>query len=518
MKAEQLIRFAKRLELNVATKGLIENNFPNHQDGEDAGRYTFVHSAIENQPDLINLMLSEDFSLQRSAQQRLFENLPTDIAFLHGLAVMFREEAINIMKSGRCDERLETVSVALWGIVLSSRVFWDDFCGRRHNLDAAKQDDLLERVCGSILIPHNTQGGQDYAAKRYDSSRVHLMCTNLWRKTPQAFVEQLNKFNLFFPTEANTLPFLDFDETKTGIMNRTASGLLDDFTASLVEEANQLVEQGLDYLPAGIRKNYDAAIKHLLPFLGFDIGESRISHATLCYYSEWCGDLYVNKDFVEAQKLVAQAGPVVDRLASISSKGQGYLPENIILSRHYLLRGFYADDEDTQIQQYRIALEWDPTNVHAENLLNERLAARILKQAYEELNSGNHSAVLRELDKAESQNSESTLVDSSKEAILSEINRTRFQVHIVRAFGHAKSYLFDDAANDLKQAMDFAYHPDDQVEGRKSFSMIMALQAVFWVKSYPYDSNARREAKKQLEEALEIDPGNDFARENLGRI
>lgn len=517
MKSEQLIGLAKRLELRVATERVLEDVLSNHQYGEHLDRYTFVHSVIENRPDLRKLLLSEDSSSRVTARQQLFKDLPTDISLLHGLAVVFREKAASLMNTGQRNGRVPTISAALWGLVLSSKAFWKDFCKNREDFDITKQNGFLEKAAESILRPHSAQAGLDYAAKRFESAQVHVKCLNLWRQTPQDVIERLSECNLSF-SDSNPLLHLGYDKTKIEIMNRIASGMLDNFATILVEEASQLSEQGLDRLPAGIRKNYDAAIKHLLPFLGFAISESRISHAALCYYSEWCGDLYIKEELTEARKLVAQAEPVANKLALISNKGQGYLPENRILSRHYLLRGFYAEDEDTAIQQYRIALEWDPTNDHAEKLLSERLAGRALKPALDEFQRGNHNAALRALDKAESQNSESTLTDTAKEAILFEIIRTRFHVYIDRAFLHARSNSYDEAANDLKQAMEFAYHPDDQVEARKSWSMIMASQAVFWVNTYPYDSNARKEAKKQLEQALEIDPDNNYAKDNLGRI
>lgn len=383
--AHEAREHARRLELQVATTRLLTHLFPEGNGrGATPGRYQFLEKGIEQHPKLVQALLDSkrEVSVQREWSQILADH-QSDARFLHGLAVMYREQALASLERGKPDGHPWILSTTLWGLLLCTVEFWEYFSearfternsGERLPLGPEQQDALFHKTLQGILSLHSTQGRRDLAAGRHEQAHVHLRCLDLCRTGGEALVVTLDEYSL--PVNLN------LEDSRLQRVTSIARNLLDDWGATLVREAEKVTEdaEAIKSLPKGIRKNYEGGIRYLEPFIKLNIPEVRVLRTSLEWYNDWCYDLYVTREIERIKALMLSARLVADQLAPLCIKGRGYPPENQALSQHFLLRGFATDEPEHATKEYKEALEWNPGNDNAEQLLGQAAQEVLMRQ------------------------------------------------------------------------------------------------------------------------------------------
>jgi tetratricopeptide (TPR) repeat protein len=479
IKAQALLEYAQNEELGIATSRLLSYIFSEDIGNfKNPGRYVFLESVIREDQQLLDALLKEARASALSQWQQALEGSGSDVQFHHGLAVLYQEQAVESFNRGVPDERLWLMSTALWLHLLCTDEFWEYFSrarlteresSSRKDLDEAQQKALFQEAWQSILLLHNNYGRQDYAAGRYAQAGIHLKCLDLCRKDEKTIAKTLsglgipykleaskNKrkgveakkvFDVMANSEKKKASASSFDSGRLDAVKSMAEGFLDDWGNTLVSEAEKITDnpEAIKNLPPGIRKNYQGGIRYLQPFIDIGIPVSRILRASLLWYCDWCYDLYTREDLKSVKELMVPSRKVADMLAPLCIKARGYMPENQALSTHYMLRGFTAGDPDQMIKEYEEALEWNPSNDNAQQLLGGATQQVLQKQ----LNTAIECAKRKQFKEAYD------VLDSLEKQIKEkdEMNMARAVVNFTHANTLANEGKFREALPHAREAM-----------------------------------------------------------------
>lgn len=444
---------AGRLELQVATSHLLTHLFPEGDEtGRTPNRYKFLDQMIERRPKFLWALLDgKRESIQREWSQVMVEH-QSDARFLHGLAVMYREQALANELKGQPNKHYWILSTTLWIFLLSTKEFWDYFSEARfceHNnrgqppFDLDQENELFQ----GILSLHSTHGRRDFAAGRYEQARVHLHCLDLCRTGGEALVVTLDDYR--FPCNFDT------DDKRLKRVMNMAEKFIDDWGNTLVRDAEKMTEdaEAIRNLPKGIRKNYSGGIDCLEAFIKLNIPVVRVLRTTLNWYNDWCYDLYVTEDTERIRTLMGPACVVAEQLAPECTKGLGHTPENQALSQHFLLRGFSSDEPEHAIDEYAKALTWNPANDNAQSLIDgseQEILKKQLDTAIDCMEQGRFTEAYKVLDAVEEQ-------AKDKE----QVNEARAIVCFRHANDLANDGRFQDALQLAQEAQQLQpSHPD----------------------------------------------------------
>jgi tetratricopeptide (TPR) repeat protein len=384
LQPEKLQQFGTQLETQAASSRLIDCLFAKDGTAGSPGRYAFLAPVIlKNEPLRQALTANDPASIRRQWVLSLgAETVGKDLSFLHGLAILYRERALADLAAGRLDESTWAFSTVLWMMLLSSQKFWDYFAAhrgpnraaqKREPLPEDQQDHLFQSTVQQILGLHTQLASRSFAEGKREHARVHLNCLNLCSMRQDKMLETLKKYSLTYSIRVN--------RERLEQVAQVASKMLDDWGVTLVREAENLLNDpdAIQRLPEGIEKNYEGAIAHLQKFIDLQVPVPRVLRTCLDWYNQYCYNL-VSKQNIEAiKKLMQPARRVADLLVPHATQSLAHHPENAILSRHFLLRGFTNDDPAKSVEEYKEALAWNLANQDAQSLLG-RATTEVLKQ------------------------------------------------------------------------------------------------------------------------------------------
>jgi tetratricopeptide (TPR) repeat protein len=381
---QTLLKHARRIELQIATSRLLTYLFTeNGKKSETFGRYQFLEKEIEERPEFLQALLKKNHESALRIWRQVLADHKSEARFYHGLAVMYREQAVASLDKDKPDGHFWLLSTSLWVFLLCAEEFWKYFSEARFTerdskvrqpLKPQQQDSLFYEAWQSILLLHNKFSRQNFDSGRYEQAKVHLRCLDLCRKESGVLIATLNEYGM--------LCNFKLDKDRLQQVRDMAEKLLNDWGSTLVKEAEKATEDAdaIKNLPKGIRKNYEGGIHHLENFIKLDIHVVRVLRTSLQWYNDWCLDLYVTKDMERVKELMQSARPVADRLTPSCIKGRGYTSENQALSQHFLFRGFTADEPEHAIKEYEEALAWNPENDNAKELLGGAAQRVLMKQ------------------------------------------------------------------------------------------------------------------------------------------
>jgi tetratricopeptide (TPR) repeat protein len=417
IQAQTLLEHANNAELDIATSRLLLYLFSrdnsrldnSNQDSSklgSSGRYLFLKSLISENPKLLEALLKDKWSTVLSQWRKIMEKHGSNVQFYHGLAVIYQEKAVDSFNKGKPDERLWLISTALWLRLLCSNEFWEYFSSTRlterdssarKDLDEEQQKTLSQEVWNSILLFHNNYGRQDYAAGRYVEAGIHLKCLDLCRKDGNTIAETLSNLDIpcniginikkqrgrgskyIFDVVDDKIgnekaSVTNFDKERLDKVNSMAEGLLNDWGSTLINEAKKITDnaEAITNLPEGICKNYKGGVNYLQKFVKIGVPVTKVLCMSLQWYCDWSYDLYTKGDLKRMKNLMNPSRRVADILAPMCKKARGYVPENQVLSTHYMLRGFTSEDHNNAIKEYEEALAWNPSNDNAKKLLVQK--------------------------------------------------------------------------------------------------------------------------------------------------
>ena len=445
----RLESLADGLERQLTSGCLLEALFDEPDPGSaDACRHQILAAPASGREGLREALVERQAARVRSEWSRCLNEDKPDVRFLHALAVAYWERALRASST----EPPWRLSAALWGALLSCERFWNDFSqarltdrgtdGRR-DLDETEQERLAESVARSILSVHTTLGAREFAAARHGQAAVHLGCVEMWRRGPSAATQALEERGIAFPYR--------LDRTRGERLSALASRALRAWCDSLTRDAEKALQdaEAIKALPTGIRQNYAGAIAVVEPFVAMGIPAAPVLRAGLSWYNDWAYDLYTLRDTGQIQKLMAPARRMADQLLPLCTKHQGHVPDNQVLSMHFLLRGFTIEDDPKAAQrEYEEALEWNPGNTNARNLLGDtmqRVVAKGLKTAMECLETGKYEEARRILDGVEE-------TSEDNDALRAEVTRARAVACFREGRSLARDGRFKDALKLARQA------------------------------------------------------------------
>ncbi|TDB91403.1 hypothetical protein E1264_01880 [Actinomadura sp. KC216] len=471
-----LDELASSLELEVCVERLLAHVFPGpdpdpetaEEDGTTrAGRHQVLETLIGNDAQLRAALLANDQARISERWRAVLRDRPGDLALHHELAVLYRERALRRIARGGSASELLVIATTLWALLLATGDFW-----RRAGIARDAEDAARDKIVGGLLDLHVAHGARALAEGRVAAARRHLRCLDACRSGDPEPVREL----LF----EHAIPFAHrVSARRLAGPARLAAEALERWCDDLVQDAESRVNDraaisALD----GIDKAYGAGIDRLAPFIRLGVPMRRVLVTGLEWHNELSMCHYNNgKDFDSIRDVLKSGREFADRLAPLCTAGEAHRPENQALSRYLLFRAVAAGTDDQIVADLTEALRWNPANDNA---------ARVLVETY--------------LDRGV---------------------RTANDQHAGRGLAGPlpQARRLEKAADDLRKALELAALPEKVAFIQKQLSTVLAL----WAASLDAErtssgtATARDLARSErvlrlLEEALELDPGNELAR------
>jgi len=455
--SDRLKRLARQLERDTLTARLLARLFPEANGAlGTACRYGFLATPIDDCADLSRALSANRPQAIDDAWEHALDEHASDARFLHGLAVVYWEQALANHARGRPQEDQWIRSTLLWALLLCTDEFWMDFLNQPEPDSREGEHDpgskLLKVAIQNTLSLHSTIGQRHLAAGHIEEARPHAHCLDICRSDGDRMRETLMNHGVPF--------HLSLDPNRLEQVSRIAEDLLDDWCAKLVREAERETEDAnaIQSLPEGIRKNYEGGISHLEPFVELGAPNVRLLHRALAWYNDWCYDLYVTRKVDFIRELIGPAGRLADMLAPHCARERGHAPENQALSQHYLLRGFAATDPEQKVEDYRNSLDWNSANDNAADLLNEavvELFGSRLDKAIQLADDGRFNEAYEAIDLVEAEG-----CGHPQSATVERMHNEARQVRAVVSFRHSQRLAdeghFGQALAKAKDALRFA--------------------------------------------------------------
>jgi tetratricopeptide (TPR) repeat protein len=394
-----MIDLAQRVESQICVDRLLDHLFPNAPSVADRpGRHAVLTELVLDNPRLYLALLREEHQAVHDAWSTCLGEHDTDLRLLHTLAVLYRERAL----ANPDQERLLIAATALWGLLLSTPEFWATASTRVVD----QQAELVDTVAGELFGLHASAGRHALTEGRDALAQQHLGCLVAGRSGELA--ELLMEFDILY------VPSID--EQLMRRVSGLAAGLLDDWSNDLIRAAEKAVEDpvAIAALPSGISKNWSGGVEVLRPLVRIGAPLSRVLRVALDWYVDWCYALVPNKDFDGIEELLKSARQFADQLVPLAERGQGHQPENQALSRYHMFLGYVATKVDVSKTQYRLALDWDPYNDEAQNLLDKSAVEEVLDRGFAAFKNKDYTEALEHLRAA------LTLADPARQAKIRE--------------------------------------------------------------------------------------------------
>ncbi|MFB7165635.1 hypothetical protein [Streptomyces sp. NPDC056242] len=394
------------LERNDRSDALLSHLFPDAAPSwERPGRLPAVEDAMAEHPvwqalgaDRAGVIERE---LTRFFARRAARN---DIPVLHSMAVVYREEALaRLTRTGAADEDLVTATV-LWVLLLCHPGFWEAFADRSGadgtgspGADAATGADaeyLRTSLTDELLTLHRSHGARALAEHREDQARLHLNCLTALRQGTHVTRTLLAEGPL-----AGVLPGVD--EDLFAAVSDRAGALLDDWSTDLVRAAEKRVDdpERVRALPDGIDKDYEEGISGLANAVDHGFAPRNVLCTVVAWHNEWQNCLYQMGDRDHMRTVVTQAVRYAELLAQGAVKGRPHLRENQLLAAHYVDRGLLDRDTGKAIAYFELAMEWNPANTNAPQLLEQYRQDALFSAALEHIKARRYPKALAELDR-----------------------------------------------------------------------------------------------------------------------
>ena len=184
---------------------------------------------------------------------------------------------------------------------------------------------------------------------------------------------------------SNAVSDIAHDKNKIKESSSGNTDLPETYYWNAVSEAQTIVENAdaIKVLKKGIRMNYEGGIRYLDAANTLNNPIQRVLQTSLTWYNDWCYDLYVTQEITGIKVLVQQAHELARKLAPLCRHSIGYRPENQVLSQHFLIKGFVADDPEEARQNYQEALSWNPANDNALLLFHKTVKEQLMRRLHE---------------------------------------------------------------------------------------------------------------------------------------
>lgn len=377
---------ARHAVLELCVARLLTHLFPAAEPvAPRPGRLSVLERAADKSLTLRKALLDDNANAVRQAWRTVTRDHAADIEFHHTLAVLYREHAL---ADGAPAADL-AVATALWSLLLSTESFWHH-AGERVAGDEAR---FLATVPKELLTAHATRGRRALAAGDDEAAATHLRCLT-GHGTTDALCAMLDRAGLPFRHDVDDDRFARVSSVAAEVLSEWVEGVLKAATAALTDPDE------IARLPGGIKENYAGALEQLAPFLRLGVPVLAVLRTGLEWYNEWCFAEYYRDDHDRIAALTKAAAKLAGALSPLCDRGNGIRPENQALSRHLMFLGFSTEDHRAAARNFRAALEWNPANANAQQLLDQRADLGVddqLGKAAGEVEKGQFAAALTTL-------------------------------------------------------------------------------------------------------------------------
>ncbi|WP_353944148.1 hypothetical protein ABII15_22670 [Streptomyces sp. HUAS MG91] len=479
-------------------------------DFERRGRYRVIEDAAEPYPALWRaLERDEPAAILRELAALLDIGDPDDLALPHTLAVLHREEALAALARTGVPGPELTAATALWTLLLAHPAFWEHARVSDETAAAELRRDLTDELLGL----HRLHGARALDAGRPADLAAQLRALRAVHKGPRATRALLAGG----PLAAAVPDGVDPDLFAAAAAR--AGRLLDDWAADLVRTATERVDDpaAVEGLPVGVDRDYEAGIRLLDTAIQHGFAPVPVLCAALEWHNQWQFGLYRLSDWDAVRAILARAIPYADQLAGLATPHRPHLKENQVLGFHFLERGLLNGRNAEAVRFLEQAEEWDPGNQEVGRFLASRRADLVFVPVRDHNTAARYDEALALLD---------TIPDTE------DVHSTHVQLRVNALYGKGKRELrerdFDVAERCLREVLVLAPEVTDDPklvpDTNQALSALLNNRAVVFINA----ANAAPEgdteallglvaAKPLLREALDLNPANTTAGENLTR-
>ncbi|HJP72922.1 MAG TPA: hypothetical protein VJ914_01565 [Pseudonocardiaceae bacterium] len=359
--------------LSLSTPGLPER----------PGRHRVLAEIIQHSPLLHRALLEDNESDTLKAWQDCLAERGTDIRLQHTLAVLYRERALI---AGN-ELNLLVFASALWALLLSSPAFWERASERALGLRL----ELLDSIAVELFGLHGAHGRRALAEEQPGAAKIHLRSLVAAKAGADELVEILN--NLGLPYHQTIDPAL---MTR---VSGAADAVLADWSADVVRTGEKALEDpaAIAALPKGISKNWEGAVNVLRPFVRVGVPVAPVLRTGLEWHVDWCYALYGLQEHDQIKTVLRSASQFAKELMPLSAQGRGHQPENQVLSKHFMFRGFAAKDPDEQLRELDRAIMWNPNNDNAKDLRHDLSIGNLITKGFAAADEKRYPAAIEHL-------------------------------------------------------------------------------------------------------------------------
>jgi hypothetical protein len=435
LKARELEGLAAALERETVVKNLLTALVPGRpSQDDDERRFGALAEAFESDEKTKQSLLGDAPLAQAAALWRRVSALRNP-AHYHALAIILREEGLR--RALETQEPADPLAAAslLFSLLFSSPKFRADFCKQRvfaepatQRVDLPSRDatGLFERCLKDFFELHRTMGERDFAEKADIRARVHLALLTTCASGGDEPKRLLASYSFDFPFDMERDMAEQTRQLARASLDRWIDVVLQDADKALADPAAIAREKKLS-------KHFVGAIDHVERFLKLGVDNERLANSVLDWYNDWCFELHALKDEGALRKVCSKAEPAATRLKRFAKKGAGHLPANQAISKHCLIQGA-LEEAERDVPIFREALEWNPGNHNAQQLLGQaeealksRLFVSQVNRGVEAANNGQLDVAERELRKAQgmASNAEQYEIASNNLATVLSLRRQR---------------------------------------------------------------------------------------------
>lgn len=375
---------ATRLELRLCVERLLTRlSLGTPGLPERPGRHRVLAEIIQHSPLLHRSLLGDNENYTLTAWQDCLAERGTDLRLQHTLAVLYRERAL----ADDAQDNLLVLASALWALLLSTPAFWE----RASERVLAVRTELLNSIAGQLFGRHARAGRRALAEQRPDAAGTHLRSLVAARAGADELVEILKTAGL--PYHQTIDP-----ELMTRV-SAVADGVLADWSADVVRAGEQALDDpdAIAALPKGISRNWEGAVGVLRPFVRVGVPVAPVLRTGLEWHVDWCYALYGLQEHDRIKTVLRSASQFAKDLMPLSAQGRGHQPENQVLSKYFMFRGFAAKDPDEQLRELDRALYWNPNNDNAKDLRSDLEIGHLITQGFAAADEKRYPAAIEHL-------------------------------------------------------------------------------------------------------------------------
>jgi hypothetical protein len=189
----------------------------------------------------------------------------------------------------------------LWRRLLPDEAFWDHFAAE-HQLAAEHRAKVRKQIADDMLMHHLNHAKRYMLSSNGPAGRIHFTCLANWEQPPPVLAGS----GQGAPAPRNGL---------AAEVAQRASELQSSWVSEILLHATNRLSESLEALPAGMSRNFTAALAVASPALEVMPDNRRLLVFSVKNAAEYIYELAVADRFLEARQVLSSVVPLARRLA-----------------------------------------------------------------------------------------------------------------------------------------------------------------------------------------------------------